>query len=328
MAGKPLVVVALGLCLIVGSARAQDDKEKAQAAFEAGKVKYEAGEYAAAAAAFREAYEIKPNWKLLYNIGQCEALAKRPGLALQAFESYLTEGGDDISGERREEVLAEVERLRKMVGALKVKAPDGAVVIVDGVERDRTPLPGPIMIGAGITHQVKVVLGDDVLVDRPVRVSGGQAVTVEAEKEAEVAPAPEAGVGTNEGEEVQPPEPLETDDEAQPLAVAGWIAVGVGGAAMIAGAITGGLALSKDKQLEDDCPDGECSPEHWKENDKMKDLAITTDVLIPVGAAIAATGVVLLIVSAGDGEQVDDADVALAPIVGAGVGGLSLQGRF
>ena len=100
-------------------ARAQDDEDEAMTFFKKGIDLFNSESYEEAAEAFRKAYELKPNWKLNYNIGQSEAAAKRLGLALQAFEAYLSQGGDDIPTERRDEVLKEVERLRKMVGAVE-----------------------------------------------------------------------------------------------------------------------------------------------------------------------------------------------------------------
>lgn len=326
-----VLVTLLAVSATVGRAEAEDVTTKAKAAFRVGKSLFEEGKYAEAAEAFRTAYEIRPNWKLFYNIGQCEALAKRHGLALQAFESYLSQGGDDIPGTRREEVFGEVERLRKMVGAVEVRAPDGAIIYVDGVERERAPLPGPMMVAAGVNHQIAIKLGDDVLLERQVRVSGGQ--TVEVVAEAGTAPAVEpaaAPVGEADEPEADEPELLEVDEERDPVATWGWVALGVGGAALIGAAVTGSMALSIDKDLQDKCQGGECGPDYWDDNDKLKAMATTTDVLIGVGGALAATGIVLLIVSAG-GEEGDDegeTDVALVPFAGPGLAGATVQGRF
>jgi hypothetical protein len=322
------VAIALAACVVfaVAGAEAQGDaKAQAKEAFAEGKSLFDQGKHSAAAAAFREAYRLLPSWKVYYNIGQCEALAKRHGLALEAFEAYLAQGGDDVPEARREEVLDEVERLRKMVGSVDVTAPDGAVVMVDGLERGQTPLPGPLIVAAGVNHKLVVEVGGDVLVERTVRVSGGQ--TVEVKAGAVAGSGGERGPDTGD-EPLQPESIEESEKEGDPLATAGWVTLGVGGALLIGGAITGGVALSLNKDLESECSDGICPKDQWDKNDKMKAMGVTTDVLIGVGAAAAATGIVLLIVSATGDEDQDGGEVALVPTVGPGFAGAGLQGRF
>jgi hypothetical protein len=323
-----LVAASLLSC---GAAAAADDMAAAKEAFSAGRSQFESGEYAEAAASFRRAYELSPSWKLLYNVGQCEALAKRPGLALQAFEAYLSQGGDDVPPDRREEVLSEVERLRKMVGAVHVTAPDGARVIVDGVERERAPLPGPMMVSAGVTHELRIELRGETLLERPVRVSGGQKVKLFAEK------APGERGDEAEDEKAPPVEPSSETDQAPAgeesgatLFTWGWVGTGVGAALLVGGSITGGAALSIDERLEKDCPGGECiDASSQRDNDRMSGLATATNVLIGVGSAALATGVVLLVVDAAGGEGEDETvEVRAAPAAGPGFAALSVGGRF
>jgi tetratricopeptide (TPR) repeat protein len=135
-AAIPSLLLAL-LC-VIGQQAGAEDAVRAEAAFEEGKRLYHDESFEAAAAAFRKAYELRPNWKILYNIGQSEAASKRYGLAVEAFERYLVMGGDDIDQNRRDEVLEEMEKFRKIVGSIEIKAPDGLVVLVDDRKPDWT----------------------------------------------------------------------------------------------------------------------------------------------------------------------------------------------
>ncbi len=308
-----LVTLTMGLVLC-GAPRLYADDDAAMAAFEDGKELFNAGRFTEAASAFGKANKLKPNWKLLFNIGQSEAAAKRSGLALEAFERYLTEGGDDIEQERRGEVLAEVESLRKMVGSLEIRTPNGAVVTVDNVERGRTPLSGHVLVAAGVEHWVLVKRLDETIVDRMVRVSGGQTLVVEVDENME----PTASE--------QSPEPAHETEEARPLKTAGWVTVGVGGAMLIGGVITGGMALSLDKDLEKDCADGGCPPDLKGERDKLDTLGVATDVLIVIGSAATIAGIVMLVVDSKREEG--DKDTALLPTVGPGFAGFSFERRF
>jgi len=306
--------MCMALLLFAASAAAQEPegkKDAAKAVFGKGKALFDEGEFAAAADAFREADRIQHSWKLLYNIGQCEMLTKRHALALEAFERYLSEGGADIDPERRDEVLGEVVRLREMVGFADVRVPDGAIVTVDDVERGRAPLPGPITMDAGVEHRVLAVKDNAVVLNRVVRVSGAQTVVVEA------------GAAVEAAEVEKPadvPVPDERDD-SKPVNVRrvwGWTAVGVGAAALVAGAVTGGLALASNSDIKDNCTDGNCLPAWHDEVDKRDRLALATDVLLPAGAVVAVVGVLLLTVFKGE----ETAAVAVSR------DGVMLGGRF
>jgi tetratricopeptide (TPR) repeat protein len=110
--------------------------DEAAKAFDAGKQAFSESRYDDASASFRRAFQLKPSWKIYFNIGQAEAAAKRYGAALEIFERYLAEGGDDIDAERQAEVLKENTRLRGIVGYVKVSAPTGAEISIDGTVRE------------------------------------------------------------------------------------------------------------------------------------------------------------------------------------------------
>ena len=287
------------------------ENDDAKASFEEATQLYNQEKFPEAADAFRRAYELKPTWKLLYNIGQSETAARRYGLALEAFEKYLAESGDEVTEERQKEVREEVKRLREMVGALDVDVPPDSIVVVNGVERGKAPLPGYIMVAAGVDLHVMVDLDGASIIDRTVRVSGGQVMGVARE---DLPPGSAEPAGS-------------------PLKTIGWIAVGVGAAVLAGGAVTGGMSLSKNKELEKACTSGSCpsgvDPDIEESRDK---LALMTDILIPVGGVLAATGIVLLIVNAAKKEQPAEEtsmETAVRPFaIPRGGGGLMIEGRF
>jgi hypothetical protein len=93
--------------------------------------------------------------------------------------------------------------------------------------------------------------------------------------------------------------------------------------------VTGGLALSKVEDLAGSCDGTVCPSEQRDEIDSMRQLGVVTDVLLGVGGAVAATGIVLLIVSATADEPDASGDsVAVAPACGPGFAGVELMGRF
>ncbi|MFO8072347.1 MAG: hypothetical protein R6V85_10785 [Polyangia bacterium] len=328
IAGWTLLVFCLGLCR-AGAVRADESSsERAKRHFNRGTELFDAGEHAEAVAEFREANRIKPTWKLLYSIGQCEALLKRHGRALDAFEAYLSKGGDDVPPDRRQEVLAEIDRLRRLVGALDVSAPDGGRILVDGDPRGTAPLPGRLRVAAGVDHVVELVIDGEAVDRREVRVGGRERIEVVLGPEAAEPTSVDAGRGEVESE--SDPEGGGPADRSDDLRILGWVSIGMGSALLAGGAVTGGLALSLDSDLESDCSANGCPPDRHDDLDRRDALALTTDVLLGVGAAAAVTGVLLLTVFSGGAETRPEAEgsLALTPTVLETGGGLSLRGRF
>ncbi len=306
----------------VGSvSRGQGYEEKAFEAFEHGKQLFRAEEFTNAANAFRTANFLNPNWKLYFNIGQSEAAAKRHGLALEAFETYLAKGGDEVSFERQRVVQEEIDRLQRIVGFLKVNAPKGSEISVDGVKRGDAPIVREIPVAASVEHTLVGTLDGETIAEQVFQVSGGRTTTIELTKlpapgDSDV-PEPEPEVETSLEPQMESPV-----EEGKPLRTWGWVCVGVGGATLVGAGVTGIAALKKKGQVEENCPGG-CYTEHYDLVEKRDDLALATDVLLGVGGAVAATGVVLLLVDAFGGER-SEADIAFVPSPGA----FAIFGRF
>ncbi|HUT77837.1 MAG TPA: tetratricopeptide repeat protein [Polyangia bacterium] len=321
------MAVALGLATglaLPRAAQAADADAEAKKIYQQGVDAFEDGRFDDAALAFRQAYDLKPSWKLLYNMGQSEAAARRYGLALDAFEKYLVGGGDEIQGDRREEVLAEIQRLRVLVGVVEVRAPDGTEFLLDGYSYGRTPFPGPVRVAAG-EHQAVLRRGDEVLLEKKIGIAGGMTTTLAAEAGVKAPPAGDPAEKKQEpvGEEPGPAEGEEPGTESGGR-VWTWVALGVGVAAVAGGGITGGLAMGREKDLLADCSDNHCPFSLKGEADTIKNMNLTADILYGVGAAAIIAGIVLFFVEP-TGEA--EAPVAFAPAVGDGLG-LSVAGRF
>jgi hypothetical protein len=293
---------------------AQNVDKEAKAVYQKGVADFDAGRFDDAAAAFRKAYELKPSWKIRYNIGQSEAAAKRYDLALDAFEAYLAEGGDDVPDDRREEVLSELRRLREMVGDLKVKGRDGLDVEVDGVARGRTPLPGPLSISAGVMHSVRLLDGGKEIMATRVQVRGGGTAEVEAEPPRPVdQPSPAKPLPVPE-----PPRPEQPAAERGLSQVYFWVALG---ATAALGAGTVGMGVAADSKVSD----VKDSPSDRGLRDDAKAMQAGAYALLALtGAAAVTTAVLAVFTDFGGGEAGEGASVSVTPTVG----GLALEGRF
>ncbi|NLE85149.1 MAG: hypothetical protein GX607_02005 [Myxococcales bacterium] len=118
----------------------------------------------------------------------------------------------------------------------------------------------------------------------------------------------------------------------------GYVSVGLGGALLTAGAITGVLALGKEKDLQQRCPGGRCPPGERETLDEAHTLATTASFATIGGAAFGLTGLVLLLTAAAEdpeasGAQPSHAGGATAPPVGRvvpwlGWGAAGVTGTF
>jgi hypothetical protein len=307
----------LALVIVIawaGLAQATDTDEEARTQFEKGIELYEAGRFEQASIAFERAYELKPSFKILFNIGQAEAELEHYARALDAYTRYLAEGGDQVPPERADQVKKEIKRLNSLVGMIFLECEiDGALATVDGESWGTTPIAGPYLVDVG-KHEVLVKKGQQELLRRVVRIAGGQRV------ELNVATDEEPTVVVDDvGDE---PDSQPSDG---PKRVWTWVALGAGAAAGIAGGVIGGVSMSRESELKSQCQDKHCPPSKQGEADTLETMNLTADILYGVAAAAVVTGIILFFVEPDDEQE---ATVALVPAATANGAGVALGGRF
>jgi hypothetical protein len=264
--------------------------------------------------AFERAYEIAPSYKILWNIGQVENELGNYSAALDAYKKYLAEGEGKIPVSRAAKARKEIARLEALVGRIRVDSEvGGALIFVDGRKQGATPLADPVLVDLG-EHEVVAKTGGEMIHRELVKVAGGEEVVVEIKSgTTHIEPVGGEGEATAEG------------DGDGPKRIWTWVALGVGGACLVAGGAIGGAVMGKASDLEERCPDKQCPESEWEELDKADSMAMASNVLLGVGAAAVVAGVVLFFVEPGDEEE---AAVSLTPTVGPQGAGLSLGGRF
>lgn len=295
------------------------------------------GDFVEASQAFRAANQIKPSWKLFYNIGQSEAAAGRYGLALEAFEAYLVQGADQVPEDRGESVLREVQRLRVLVGTINVEAPNGTALEVDEMPRGVTPFKGPVRVAAGM-HRVVLRVDDKMVLDKQISVAGGMTTDVKLSEQPVTTPAkPAAADGPAPAEPGDEERVLEADVNSPPQTAgpgAGekkglspipfYVMLGVTGA-LGAGTITmEALVLGKKKDIEKNPADGDA-------RDRGKSLQTGEWVLLGLTGAAAVAAVVLAFLTDFDGEsnEANPSDTtSVVPIITQDGAGFGLVGRF
>ncbi len=231
------VMLSLAALLAAPGARADDPKdapsasksEEASRRFKSGVAFYKDHDFTAALVEFKAAYELVPNYNVLYNLGQTARELKDYAAALDAYERYLREGGAKIAPARRKEVAAAVDELRTKVGRLKIAINvDGAQVTIDDVPVGTSPLAAPVTVNIG-RRKLSASSSGYVPAQRVVDVAGtgDTDVTLELTK---LVTTPPPGTPP-------PPAPL-----AFPIYT--WAAAGATGATAIVTVVLGALAVS------------------------------------------------------------------------------------
>ena len=318
--GKAAIgTIAAALLLAAFGAWAEDAEQAARRQFDNGVELYEAGKLEQASVAFERAYELKPTYRIMFNIAQVENDLGHFAAALRAYTRYLAEGGDAISDQRLAQVRSEIERLNSLVGMIVVESEiEGAEVYVDDRREGETPLDGPVFVDLG-EREVVIKRGVEAVHRERVRVAGGERVVVEvsggeAEAEAELPGEPAE----------EEPEPLGAEEDDGPRRTWTWVAFGVGGAAALGAVITGSVATSRHSEVTGKCDGKDCDPELRSDADAVESLSLATDVLIGVAAAATVTGVVLYFTEPDEEEP----QVSVTPTALRHGGAVAIKGRF
>lgn len=113
----------LALVVCVSSATGDERQDQAaRAAFAIGKTAYENGDYQLAYDKFQESFELSHEPALLYNIASALQGLKRPHDAAETLRNYLTLKPDDPDRQKIEERIATLEVEQKMIDADRQRA--------------------------------------------------------------------------------------------------------------------------------------------------------------------------------------------------------------
>jgi PEGA domain len=343
---KPLartlaLVTAIALVAPASVAFAQQNPtaaERTEAAtrFKKGLDLFKDGDAQAALIEFRRAYQLAPNYQVLYNIGQVSfQLQDYPG-ALAALQKYLLEGGRNIPNARRAEVEKDIEKLRSRVANIEVivNVPD-ADVLVDDVNVGKSPLKQSVLVGAG-KHRVAVSRAGYTSGSKLVEIASqeSQKVTFELTETQQSTPAPipaptpEPAKPGEPSTNPQPSTPAEQGPKNYTPAIIAWSATG----AVTAGAvITGVLALGASSDLKTlrGMP-GQTTATLSAAASKTSNFAVATDVL--GGVALAGAGVSIYLTVTASNYASAPAPAATGTVkdlrVGVGPNRLTLSGAF
>jgi len=247
-------------------------KAEAEHHFKRGLELFDDDDFQGARIEFARAYQLVPNFRVLFNLGQVNFQLQDYVAALHAFEKYLADGGDAVTRERREEVERDVAKLRGRVATVTITATPGAVITLDGALAGTAPLGAPLQVSAG-KRVLRALVPSRTPVEKTLDLAGGDSARVELLVEEPKT----AGASATEGG---------TESSKAP-----WALWGVTGALAIGTVVTGVLAMNASSSASDIKSSGGSFADYQNAEQRMHTFSITTDI---VGAtAIVIAGLAL-----------------------------------
>jgi hypothetical protein len=255
---------------------------EAEQHFQRARQLYDEGDFTLSLVEFQRAYELSPNFRVLYNIGQVNIQTYDYAAARLALEAYLRDGGDDVPASLRERAETDLRMLRGRTAHLRVLTTPKAEVALDDAPLTGRSSEEPLLVNAG-RRKVTATRAGYAPVTRWVTLAGGDRADVTLELMPLTAEPPQPLVV---------PVPVTTTTESRKNytpAVVGWIATG---ALAVSAGIVGGLYLSKEAEVERlSDPSREVGRAAADDATASADrLAVAADVLtiVAVGAGIAS----------------------------------------
>ena len=332
------VIFAIDAFLVSGNMLC-DDKDKAKEHFLKGKELVEDGAYDKAIVELEASYELNPVPIVLYNIGLCYDELHKYANAMKNYRQFLAYG-KEAPQEMRDKVSARIKELSKLIGLLKLDVDvEGAEVIVDNKLVGHTPTE-VIFVETGehdlairktgfpdIKKKFKIISGETTELSFTMEKVKGKKVDEgkKIEKEEEEVKAPTGEVKEEVTAAEEPPSGKKKGQKRKKLGKAPFWAVTAVALASLAGAdVTGGLAIDANAEFNDQYYEDR---ESWEPlQDRTNNLALTTDVLIGVGAASAAAALIMFFFT--DFKRKDEKNVTVKAAALCGFAGSTVEWRF
>ncbi|HYQ16696.1 MAG TPA: PEGA domain-containing protein, partial [Polyangiaceae bacterium] len=147
---KPRVAAAAAAAEPARPAPDAAAKKEAKTRFEHAIKLYEDGDYSVALAEFERVYELVPDYRVLYNIGQVSIQLGHYARALNTLKEYMTRGATELSAERAKSVQADIDLLAVRTASIALEVdPEGVEVTIDGRVLGTTPISDPIVVDVG-----------------------------------------------------------------------------------------------------------------------------------------------------------------------------------
>jgi hypothetical protein len=258
-------------------------EEEARRAFDAGLEASRDERWSDAEASFRRSTSLVRRRSSLYNLALSVYMQGRLTDSVSILEETL--GDRDVPPDPTYDEYARtlLSRVRSETSRLHLTiAPPAAAVRLDGKAAPGSGTDRSLSIAPG-THRAEVSAPGYVTRSLSIDARAGTELnrTVALDPIATDAPI------------LKKPHPEDDAHASFATSVAPWIVIGVGGALLAAGAVTGLVAFEGDKDLRGRCPSGtNCDPALKSDRDRVVRLGHVADALLVSGGVFVTGGVV------------------------------------
>lgn len=154
-----------------------DATKEAEQHFLRGKQLFDEGDYALALVEFNRAYELSPNYRVLFNIAQINIQLFNYAGARTTLEKYLREGGDDIPPARKAQAEKDLGMLKTRTAYLRITTTPPAAVTIDDTQLGTAPFSDPVLVNAG-QRKIGASASGFISTTKVVTVAGGDSQDV------------------------------------------------------------------------------------------------------------------------------------------------------
>ncbi len=230
-------------------------------------------------------------------------IAEARKLAHQVVDESLPPGAPETFAKAKKDAEELTTVLDQRVAIVTFKAPPGTSALrLDGNHVE--PTAGPVALDPG-DHEVVTIRADGKESKKRFHVGEGDRSSIALELA-----------------------PMDGDGGAGPsgMRIGAGVALGIGGAALLGFAISGGVFIGKAKKLKDDCAahnqatPTDCGPDLKSEGDSVAALGNAPTALLVIGIVGVGAGIPLMILSGKKSEP--------ATALRVTPGGLVVEGRF
>jgi len=291
---------------------------------------YEAGDFTTALDRLDRAYQVLQVPSLALWSGRA---LERLGRWVEASERYLeatrlpvADGSDRAVQDRAQEDARRAEaelrpRIPALVIEVKGSVPQDLQVTKNGVSVNRALLSSRIPTDPGSVLVVGTAGGRQVEVRAEAAEGKTTVVSLDFAAEGAGSAGPAVVAPTASASTAAPAEAKAGRRPGHTQRLLGWIAIGTGGAALVLGGVTGGVALAEQTRLtqEQNCqPSGACPP--GTELGSVNTMRILSTVGLIAGGVLVGTGTTLLLTA--------PKQTAVTARLGFDIGAVRLEGTF
>jgi hypothetical protein len=333
-----ILLMLTSLAPVAMAQPSESDKATARALLDDGDAHMNAQRFEEAAKAYQAADDLMKVPTTGFPLGQAQAAS---GKLLEASSTLLRVIRFPVEGGEPSAFTTARADADKLAGELKPRIPklsfkleglaDGIApnVLVDGSEIKAAALTFPRQVNPG-AHKISASAEGYKAISLHVDVAEGATqdlvLTFEVDPNFVAAVVPVPATEPTPKADPKPDVVTPTDRGISILTIVGF---SIGGAGLIAGAITGGLSLAKGSTLQDECaadatPGDACDPDRQGDVDSALLVSHISTISFAVGGAGFVLGFVSLVFDLGaDGATTSS---SLRPLLGPGYVGVS--GRF